>query len=798
MEADRDLKAWFKKRGWEPFDYQLRAWAAYQQGKSGLISVPTGYGKTLAATMGPILEALDHPPKGLFLLYISPLKALTRDLSQSLQRVLDELDAGMTIECRTGDTSSSAKARQRKKAPPILFTTPESLSLMLSYPGANEMFRHLRAVVVDEWHEMIAGKRGVQTQLGLSKLKAFSPGLRVWGLSATLGNLNEAAQMLVGGGQVAEVVRAELPKEITLEAVYPERLDSFPWAGHLGLRLLPQLLEKLERNQSTLIFTNTRNQCERWNEALTQTLPDFADRIAIHHSAIERAEREATEEGLRTGEIKWVVCTSSLDLGVDFQKVEQVVQIGSAKSLARLVQRAGRSHHRPGEPSRLIYVPTNSWELVELEACRKALSLGIVEPRRSMNQPMDVLVQHLVTLACGDGFDDSLFEEVRGTWAYRNLDRASWDWALQFVRFGGATLGAYPQYQKIYLDDEERFRIRNTMMARQHRMSIGTITSYQNLSLVLSNRKKLGSIEESFISKLKRGDVFFFGGRRLEFMFVRDMKAYVRPSTRKTDVTPSWAGTQMPLSESLSIFFQSQLADPPAGYYKELFAAQERISHRPREGELLIEQWDAKDGRYLFIYPFGGRAVHEGLAALWTYRLGHKHKGSFAFSVNDYGLQIVGNKNYPYFDLIGPDFFAQDHLEAQIDRTLNLTEMGLRQFRGIAQTAGLIFNGYPSARKSGRQVQMSSSLLFEVFRKHDPGSLLYQQAQREVLEQQLDIERLRRTLERLEKLKPVWVETKRPSPLALPIWAEFNAAKLTTETLSERMARMKLEWSAWT
>lgn len=801
METDfsstlKPVRAWFKRHKWKPFPYQERAWSAYAQGKSGLISVPTGYGKTLAATLGPIAEALEQEPKGLFLLYISPLKALTRDLSQSLQRVIEEMGSDIKIECRTGDTTASARARQLKKMPPILFTTPESLSLMLSYPGARERMSHLRAVVVDEWHELIASKRGVQTQLGIERLRFWNPELRVWGLSATLGNLEEASQALVGAGKPFELIRAQLPKEIELDPVVPDQIDSFPWAGHLGLRMLPNLVHKLSAEKSTLIFTNTRSQCERWHEALLENLPTMADRIAIHHSAIDRDEREEVEEGLRTGDIKWVVCTSSLDLGVDFQKVETVVQIGSAKSLARLVQRAGRSQHRPGEPSQLLYVPTNSWELVELEAAREALKNRVVEPRRPMRKPIDVLVQHLVTLACGDGFTEDTFNEVRSAHSFASLTKEEWDWAVNFVRYGGNSLRAYPQYQKIFLDEEGVFRVRNIMMARQHRMSIGTIPSSYLVHLIMGNRKRIGSIEESFISKLKRGEVFYFTGRRLEFIKMQDMKAYVKPSTRNSESTPSWAGTQLPLSESLSGFFQAQIAREPTSALRGLFDAQDRISYIPQADEILIEEWDARDGRHIFVYPFGGRAVHEGLAAVWTHRFGQKIKASFLFSVNDYGLMIQGPKQYPFRELMDSSFFTPEGTEPHIQAALNLTEMSLRQFRNIAQNAGLIFTGYPSARKSGKQMQISSSLLFEVFRKHDPDSLLFQQARREVLEQQLDIDRLHRKLEKLKSMKRVWKTTERPSPLAVPIWAEMNAARLSTESFAERMERMKKEWTS--
>lgn len=803
METDHErtlkpVRKFFCQRKWRPFAYQEQAWQAYFDGKSGLISVPTGYGKTLAATLGPITEAIEQPSPGLFLLYISPLRALTRDLSASLQEVIIELGGDFKIECRTGDTSQSMKTRQLRKAPPILFTTPESLCLLLSYPGATKMFAHLKAVVVDEWHELIASKRGVQVQLGLAKLRSWNPELRVWGMSATLGNLPEAAQALVGPARDFELIHAQLPKEIEMEAIRPEHLDSFPWAGHLGLRLLPKLVTKLSARKSTLIFTNTRFQAERWHQALLEHIPLFADKIAIHHSSLDRAEREAVEDGLRTGEIKWVVCTSSLDLGVDFQRVEQVVQIGSPKSMARLVQRAGRSQHRPGEPSSLLFVPTNSWELVELEAVCTALSEGVIEARRPLVKPMDVLVQHLVTLACGDGFDETLVHELRTTTAYQNLNDEEFRWAVHFVYRGGESLQAYPQYQKIFRDEENLYRIRNHWMARQHRMSIGTITSHSQLALFLGPRKRIGTIEESFISKLKRGDAFYFGGRKLEFILIRDMKAFVKLSKRSSDVTPSWAGTQLPISESLSTFFQRQIASDEHLYLKELFAAQAKISHRPQVDELLFELWASREGQHLFVYPFGGRSVHEGLAAVWAYRLAENVKATLQFSVNDYGLEILGPKDFPFRELFDPSFFSSDDLEAQLSSAINLTEMSLRQFRGIAQTAGLVFSGYPGSRKTGKQLQVSSSLLYEVFRKYDSKSLLFLQAKEEVLKSQLDIDRIRNTLERMTAQRPIWIIVKRPSPLAVPIWAERNAARLTNESLTERLEKLKQEWTQWT
>ena len=445
-----------------------------------------------------------------------------------------------------------------------------------------------------------------------------------------------------------------------------------------------------------------------------------------------------------------------------------------------------------------LFVPTNSWELVELEAARTALSEGVIEARRPLTQPIDVLVQHLVTLACGDGFYDSLYDEVRATYSYRNLSLAEFEWAVRFVHYGGDSLKAYPQYKKIYVDEKRVYRVRSSWIARQHRMSIGTITSHAQISLFLGARKNIGAVEESFISKLKRGDAFYFGGRKLEFQFLKDMKAFVRLSKSVSPATPSWAGTQFPLSESLSGFFQRQVATDDHPYLRDLFAAQEKISHRPGSHELLFELWGSREGQHLFVYPFAGRFVHEGLAAVWAYRLSQKVKASFQFSVNDYGLEILGPKDFRFRELFAPDFLDVAGIEERLETAVNLTEMSLRQFRGIAQTAGLVFSGYPSARKTGKQLQVSSSLLYEVFRKYDAESLLYRQAKREVLEVQLDLERIHHALTRMATLEPVWVTVRRPSPLAVPIWAERNAARLTSESLRERLERMKLEWSMWT
>ncbi|MEL6247150.1 MAG: DEAD/DEAH box helicase, partial [Cyanobacteria bacterium J06627_15] len=397
------IENWFQKQGWQPLAFQREAWEAYLAGHSGLIQVPTGSGKTYASVMGPIAQMLAAPQTGLQLLYITPLRALSRDIQKSILRPIEEMDWPISVESRTGDTKSSQKTRQIKKMPNVLITTPESLAVLLSYKDAQRRFGGLRAVILDEWHELMSTKRGSQTELCLSQLRVLQPALQTWAVSATLGNLPEAAQTAVGVGTEPVIVQSNLKRETVIQSILPASVDTFPWAGHLGLRMFEALVAALDIEKSTLIFTNTRNQSERWYQAISFAVPEHVDKIALHHGSIDFDTRQAIEAGLNAGEIKWVVCTSSLDLGVDFQPVERVVQIGSAKNLARLLQRAGRSAHIPEGTSEVFFLPTNALELLELAAFRRGIDAGAIESRHPQQKPFDVLAQHLVTLACGDG-----------------------------------------------------------------------------------------------------------------------------------------------------------------------------------------------------------------------------------------------------------------------------------------------------------------------------------------------------------------------------------------------------------
>ena len=843
------IAQYFTTRGWQPLAFQAETWAAYLAGRSGLVQVPTGSGKTYAAVMGAIAEMIASPSEGLQLLYITPLRALSRDIEQAIKAPLDAMGWPVTVESRTGDTSSSRKAKQLKNMPNILITTPESLAVMLSYKDGAKRFGNLRGVILDEWHELISSKRGTQAELCLGHLRSLQPQLRTWAISATLGNLAEAARTAVGLGTEPVIIRSDLKRETVITSICPESVDTFPWAGHLGLRMFETLVAALDMEKSTLIFTNTRNQAERWYQALNFALPEEAERIALHHGSIDVKEREAIEAGVKSGDIKWVVCTSSLDLGVDFQPVERVVQIGSAKNLARLLQRAGRSVHVPEGTSEVFFLPTNALELLEISAFRRGLETGDMETRHPQHKPYDVLVQHLVTLACGDGFEpQKTLEHLRQTVAYADLTEEEYQWILEFIEKGGQCLGAYPRYKKVVLD-EGLYKVSDAKLARTHRMGIGTITSNTPVKIVYTNRKQIGTVEESFVSRLKKGDVFFFAGRQLEYFQLKDMVLYVKGTRKKSTVTPTWGGGQLAISDTLSHhlrreverarFFCGEAAPitsnddnrrvhsrsnaPPQDSQTEqtspfsdapsltvdpdiaapnaeiltiapILAAQQRLSTLPTADELLVESCKTREGQHLYVFPFEGRFVHEGLGFLWGYRFAKQKTATFTISVNDYGFEILGPKGYPYQDLFSSDFFSLENLEDDIRASLNISELTQRKFRGVAQVAGLVFKGYPGSRKTSSQLQVSTSLLYEVFTKYEPNNLLLKQAEREVLQDQLETHRLTQTLSRLDQRSVVWKDTQRPSPLAFPLLVERLNSRMSNETLLERIQRMKDQW----
>ncbi|PZO46305.1 MAG: DNA ligase-associated DEXH box helicase, partial [Phormidesmis priestleyi] len=627
------------------------------------------------------------------------------------------------------------------------------------------------------------------------------PQVQTWAISATLGNLSEAATAATGVGSDPVIVQSNIHRETVITSVLPSSVDSFPWAGHLGLRMFEELVAALDIERSTLIFVNTRSQAERWFQALTFAMPDHEQQIALHHGSIDFDQRQAIEAGLKAGAIKWVVCTSSLDLGVDFQPVERVVQIGSAKNLARLLQRAGRSAHLPGGTSEVFFLPTNALELLEISAFRRGLAAGTIESRHTLNKPYDVLIQHLVTLACGDGFAPmETFATVCKTFSYQTLTTAEFDWMLDFLEHGGKCLKAYPRYQKIVLEAGV-YKVVDARISRMHKMSIGTITGNQPVKVAYVKGRQIGTVEENFVSRLKKGDVFFFAGRQLEFFQMKDMTLYVKNAKQKSSIVPTWSGGYLAISDRLSEYIRAEITEvkegnvsPEVACIMPILAAQDRISHLPGADQFLIECCKTREGQHLYVYPFEGRNVHEGLGFLWAYRFSQRQKATFTVSVNDYGFEILAPKDYPFRELFDDDFFSTRNLSEEIKESLNISELTQRRFRGIAQVAGLVFKGYPGAKKTANQVQISASLIYEVFCKYEPDNLLLMQAEREVIEDQLETPRLTAALTRMLELDLIWMTVKRPSPLGFPLLVERLSSRLTNESLRDRIERLKQQW----
>ncbi|MDB5846609.1 MAG: ligase-associated box helicase [Rhodoferax sp.] len=829
-EIGSALAAWFTTRGWKAFPFQRTVWRAVAAGQSGLLHASTGAGKTYAAWLAALQtfstrEAAGRGPAPLTVLWLTPMRALAADTERTLQLSLAALHDAVpglqpwSLGLRTGDTSAAQRSAQAKRLPTALVTTPESLSLMLARADAREVLSSVRMVVVDEWHELLSNKRGVQVQLALARLRQWQPALCVWGMSATLGNLDEAMDSLIGtpaeGQPPPLLVQGKLTKQLTIDTLLPTRMERFAWAGHLGLQMLPQVIAHIEPCAATLVFTNTRSQSEIWYRALLEARPDWAGSIALHHGSLDREVRDWVEAGLKAGQLKAVVCTSSLDLGVDFLPVEQVLQIGSAKGVARLLQRAGRSGHAPGRPSRITLVPTHSLELVEAAAVRVAVQAGRIEARRPLQQPLDVLVQHLVTVALGGGFlPEALRAEVRQTAAYRHLSDAHWQWCLDFVRQGGPSLAVYPDYHRVAPDDEGVWRVPDARLARRHRMNIGTITSDASVRVQFwsggggAGGARLGSVEESFVARMKPGDCFVFAGRALELVKVHEMTAYVKRAPPGRATIPRWNGGRMPLSNTLADAMVQLMAEAAAQHFdspemqnvRPLLALQQAWSALPTPTTLLAEVLHSREGWHLFLYPFAGRHVHIGLASLIAWRAAREQAGTFSIAVNDYGFELLSANEVDWATLL-PRFLlpaANETLLAEVLGSLNASELARRRFREIARVSGLIFQSHPNERRSNKQLQASSALFYEVFRKYDPANGLLLQAEQELLQDELDIQRLADTLARMQGQSLVLRTPARATPFAFPLMVERFREKLSNESLADRIARMvqQLERSA--
>jgi ATP-dependent Lhr-like helicase len=803
------LQRWFDARRWQAFDFQRDTWQAIMRGDSGLLHATTGSGKTWAVWFGALGAFADHPvasrppqPDPLTMLWLTPMRALAADTAHALQMSAIDLDVPWTIGLRTGDTDSAERARQNRRMPSALVTTPESLSLMLTRAHARDELAHVRLVVVDEWHELVGNKRGTQTQLALARLARWHPELQIWGLSATLGNTAFAADVLLAPARTRRtLVQGAQPKTLLVDTLIPDTIERFPWAGHLGVRQVERVAEEIDAAATSLVFTNTRSQSEIWYRALLEARPQWAGLIALHHGSLDHEVREWVENGLKNGKLKVVVCTSSLDLGVDFLPVERVFQIGSPKGVARLMQRAGRSGHAPGRISRVTIVPTHALELVEAAAARRAVEMRKIESREFPEKPLDVLVQHLVTIAIGGGFTaDAMFDEVRSSHAYRELTRAEFDWAIAFVERGGTSLTAYPDFHRVVRVDGE-YHVPRADLVRRHRNNIGTIVANATMQLAFVNGSRIGAMEESFISRLKPGDVFTFGGRALELVRVREMTAYVKRATSTRGAMPRWAGSRMPLSSELAEAMLAMFAQADHDVYTEpemeavrpLLELQRKWSALPEPGVLVVELLRSREGHHLFCYPFAGRTAHIGLGALLAWRAARDRAGTFSISMNDYGFELLSTQPFDWPALFEDGVFSPDGLEHDLFASLNASELAMRRFREIARVAGLVYQGHPGQQKSARQLQASSGLFYEVFRRHDSGNLLLAQADAEVMLQELEVVRIREALLGIAASRIVVTHPRKPTPFAFPLIVGRMREKVSTEKLADRVGRMLAE-----
>jgi len=811
-------ESWFEGQGWKPFAFQRKSWKAYLRGKHGLLNAPTGSGKTYALWIPIVLEYIKNNPdyktkhkKGIKAIWITPLRALSVEIEQAATRFAEEMDTQLTVGKRTGDTSQKDRAAQKKIMPDLLITTPESLQLLLSSKDYDKTFENLQAIIVDEWHELLGTKRGVQVELGLSRLKTISKNLKIWGISATIGNLQEAREVLLGPGsdafQNSELIRAKLDKKITVRSIIPEKMEKFPWRGHLGMHLIDMVVPIIRDSKTTLIFTNTRSQCELWFQRLMHKYPEFAGEVAMHHGSINKETRIWVEQAIRDERLKAVVCTSSLDLGVDFAPVETIIQIGGPKGVARFIQRAGRSGHQPGKESVIYFLPTHAIELIEASALQKAVKKSVVEDRIPYLLSFDVLVQYLTSLAVSNGFfPKDIYPEIKSTFCFQGITEEQWKWILNFITKGSQSLQAYDEYKKVEIEADGKFKVNDRGVAMRHRLQIGTIVSDAMLSVKYISGGYIGTIEEWFISKLSPGDAFTFAGKNLELSKIKGMQVLVRASKKKNSKVPSWMGGRMGFSAQMSELLREEMyearesAKTGGGKSRELsalqpiFERQQRESIIPNKDEFLIETFKTREGYHAIFYPFEGRFVHEALSSLLAYRISLLSPISFTLAYNDYGFELLSNQEIDMQQVLDNDLFSPEYLMEDLNNSLNATEMARRKFRDIAVISGMVFTGFPNKLIKTRHLQANSQLLFSVFRDYEPENLLFLQAFQETFEHQLEEGRLRLALERISTQKIIWKACEKPTPFSFPIITDRLREKLSSEKLEDRIRRMLIQW----
>lgn len=837
------IKEWLNQKGHEPFAFQEATWEAIINKRSGLVNAPTGCGKTFSVFLGAIIAFINTYPtdyrtrknNGLQLLWLTPLRALGKDIGRAMEEVINEIGLMWKIGIRNGDTDTSERLKQKRQMPEVLITTPESLHLLLAMKGYPNLFNSLHIIAIDEWHELLGSKRGVQIELAISRIlgcqssnismnnnidvgneiieqpnqdnqkdyqKEFQKIIIVWGISATIGNLEQAKEVLLSPLKHIDegvIIRADIYKKIEVESIFPDEIEKFPWAGHLGIKLAHKLIPIIEGSKTTLIFINTRGMSEMWYQTLLTFAPQLSGAIALHHGSIEQQLRLWVEDALHEGKLKAVVCTASLDLGVDFRPVETIVQVGSPKGVARFLQRAGRSGHQPGAVSKIYFLPTHSLELIEAAALKQAIEENNIESRDPMMLCYDVLTQYLCTLAISEGFIPAvIFKEIQSTHCFADITLDEWLQILNFITTGGDALQEYDEYKKVEIDEYGVYRINSRKLAMRHRLHIGTIVSDALLKVKFMSGGYIGVIEEWFISKLTPGEVFTLAGRNLELVGIKDMTVVVKKSSAKKSIVPSWMGGRMPLSANLGLMLRHQLnkAFTPTTEDAELkelfplFEKQRQLSHVPKANELLIEHIQTKDGYHLFIHTFEGRLVNEAMGAILAHRISQILPISFSFSMNDYSVELLSDQPIPVDDSNVYELFSPENLFDDIQKSVNATEMAKRKFRDIAVIGGLVFQGFPGEYKKTKHLQASSSLLFGVFDTYDQQNLLLRQAYQEVFDQQMEEIRLRNMLNRIQQSHIVITFPTQLTPFSFPVKVDSMRESLSSEKLEDRVKKM--------
>ena len=774
------FSSWFARQGWTVRPHQL---AVLEAGRDVLLVAPTGGGKTLAGFL-PSLVALQAAPRpGLHTLYVSPLKALAADIARNLMRPVAEMGLPVTIETRSGDTSAEQRRRQRVAPPNILLTTPESLAVLLSLPEAAAQFGGLEAVVLDEVHALAGSKRGDQLALCLARLGALAPGARRIGLSATVAH--RAALLAYvsrdgGGGGVAliEVADGAAPE---ISMILPE--GRLPWSGHMGLAAAPEILARIGAAGMTIVFVNTRAQAELLFQELWKrnaaTLP-----IAIHHGSLEPEQRRRVEQAMAEGRLRGVVATSSLDLGIDWGGVDQVLQVGAPKGVSRLLQRVGRANHRMDEASRAVLVPANRFEVLECEAAMRGVAAGELDGDAPRPGGLDVLAQHVLGVACAGAFHpEALYAEVRRAAPYAALSRRDFDDVLGFVETGGYALAAYERYRKLFRDAEGRLHVRSERIARQHRMNIGTIVEEPLLKVRYAGRggAALGEVEAYFVNMLTPGDTFVFAGRLLRFLGLRETVCEVADGGSGEPKVPAYAGGRMPLSTHLADRVRGLLQDP-AGWQgfpapvREWLALQQARSRLPGRDDLLVETFPRGERFFLVAYCFEGRNAHQTLGMLLTRRMQRFGMAPLGFVATDYVL-ACWSANEPTGVA---RLFEQDMLGDDLEAWMAESSMLRRTFRNVAVIAGLIERHHPGAEKNRRQVTVNSDLIYNVLRRHQPDHVLLRATRADAAGGLTDVGRIAGLLGRVRgRIRHMALS--RVSPLAVPVLLEIGRESVRGE-----------------